>query len=229
MKRGCLTVLVVLIVGAAALVVGYKYEYPVYSYRYRLTVNIELDGKTHSGSSVIEVGWQEGIKLGDSGGFAPMIRGQAALVDLGERGVVVATLINDESYGPAQVGALGALSMAAEAFGNHSTGPEIPDLPKLRGKRELELSKLPRLLWFSNPQDPTTARKLLVQDIPATFGPSARFAGASVEITNDPIVIDIRQKLLWLKPLEDKGPGNDIIYLPNKLGINRYYFIGDAS
>jgi hypothetical protein len=48
-------------------------------------------------------------------------------------------------------------------------------------------------------------------------------------ITSDPIVIDIRQKFLWLKPLEDKGPGNDIIYLPKKLGINRYHSIFDAS
>jgi hypothetical protein len=70
---------------------------------------------------------------------------------------------------------------------------------------------------------------LLVQDIPAAFGSSSRFAGASVEITDDPIVIDIRQKFSWLKPLEDKAPLDNIIYLPNGLGINRYFFVGDAS
>ena len=79
-----------------------------------------------------------------------------------------------------------------------------------------------------DPQDPTTGQKLLVQDIPATFGPSARFAGASVEITSDPLVIDIRQKFSWLKPLEDKPPLQNIIYLPNRLGISRYLFIGNA-
>jgi hypothetical protein len=229
MKRGCLTALVVLVVGAATLVLGSKYEYPVYSYRYRLTVNVELDGKTYSGSSVIEIGWQEGIKLGDSGGFAPMIRGQAVLVDLGDRGVVVATLINGESYGPAEDGALGAQWIAPRAFGTTTNAEEIPKLPELHGKRDLALDNLPRFLWFSNPQDPTTAQKLLVQDIPAALGSTARFAGASVEITGDPIVIDVRQKFLWLKPLEDKGPGSDIIYLPNKLGINRYMFIGEES
>jgi hypothetical protein len=44
---------------------------------------------------------------------------------------VVATLINGEDDGPAKDGALGALWVAAEAFGNHSTGQAIPDLPDL--------------------------------------------------------------------------------------------------
>jgi len=229
MKRGCLTTLLVFALCVGALVAAYKFNYRDYGYRYRLTVNIEIDGKLHSGSSVIEVKWLGGPVIGDGAPFAPSLKGQAALVDIGDRGVVVATLINEESYGPAKDGALGALWIAPRAFAKETNAEEIPRLPELQGKRELALDNLPRFLWFSNPQDPTTARKLLVQDIAANLGPSARFAGATVEITNDPIVIDIRQKLSWLKPLEDKGPGNDIIRLPNGLGINRYYFIGDAS
>jgi hypothetical protein len=229
MKRGCPTTLVGFALFAGALVGGYWYKYPNYSYRYRLTVNIEIDGKVHSGSSVIEVKWRGGPAIGDGGPFGPSVKGQAALVDIGDRGVVVATLINDESYGLAKDGALGALWIAPRAFGKETNAEGIPKLPELRGKRDLALDNLPRFLWFSNPQDPTTARKLIVQDIPAIFGRSARFAGASVDITSDPIVIDIRGKFSWLKPLEDKPPGNDIIHLPNGLGINRYYFIGDAS
>jgi hypothetical protein len=99
----------------------------------------------------------------------------------------------------------------------------------LRGKRKLAFDNLPRFLWFTNPQDPTSATTLLVDDIPRLFGPSARFAGAFVEITSDPLVIDVRQELPWLKALEEKPAGKNIIYLPNKLGINRYMFIGDAS
>lgn len=221
------------IAGVAIIIGGliglYYLKYPVYSHRYRLTVSIEVEGKVHSGSSIIEIGWQRGPPLGDAGGYAPIIRGQAALVDLGDRGVVVAALMTGEGYGPAKDGALSAQWLAAEAFGNHSAGDEIPELPKLRGKRDIALNKLPRLLWFRDRQDPTTAQKFMVQDIPAIFGPEARFAGASVEITSDPIVVDIRQKLPWLKPLEDKSPGSNVIYLPNHLGMSRYMFIEDAS
>jgi hypothetical protein len=42
------------------------------------------------------------------------------------------------------------------------------------------------------------------------------------------MIIALLFAFAWLKPLEDKPPGNDIIYLPNGLGINRYMFIGDA-
>ena len=230
MKRGCITTLAVIALGIGALVAGYRFIYSDYKYRYRLAVNIEVDGKMYSGSSVIEVKWTGGPVFADGGPFGPSVKGQAVLVDLVDRGVVVATLVNGEDYGPAKDGALGALWIAAEAFGNHSTVKEIPRLPELRGKRDLALDKLPRFLWFSNPQDPTTAKKFLMQDIAATLGPSSRFAGATVEITDDPIVIDIRQKLSWLKPLlEDKPPGENVIYLPNNLGMSRYHFIGDAS
>jgi hypothetical protein len=61
------------------------------------------------------------------------------------------------------------------------------------------------------------------------FGPSARFAGAFVEITRDWLVIDIREKLPWIKSLEHKPAGKDRIYLPNKLWMGRYMFIGDGS
>jgi hypothetical protein len=99
-------------------VAGYTYKYPVYTYRYRLTVNIELDGKLRSGSSVIEIGWQEGIKLGDSGGFAPIIRGQAPIIDLGDRGIVVATLIAEDWGWHNSNAGWGALWIVPRAFGD---------------------------------------------------------------------------------------------------------------
>jgi hypothetical protein len=208
----------------------YYWKYPNYTYRYRLTVNIEVDGKIHSGSGVIEVTWHGQPELGDVGPFHPTIRGQAPLVDLGKRGVVVASLISKDWGQPSKVGdPWGALFLAPRAFGKSTEVSSIPEFSSQRGPRALAADNLPRFLWFSDPQDPTTAQEISVQDMPSIFGPSARFAGASVEITSDPIVIDIRQKFPWLKPLEDKPSGDNIIYLPNKLGISRYLFIGDAS
>ncbi|WP_426437213.1 hypothetical protein [Bradyrhizobium genosp. P] len=59
----------------------YKFFYPTYTYRYRLTVNIEADGKLHSGSSVVEVIWYAHF-LPELVSFSPELRGQAALVPL---------------------------------------------------------------------------------------------------------------------------------------------------
>jgi hypothetical protein len=222
MKRSLFFVLLALV----AVVAAYEYFYPAYSYRYRLTVNIEADGKLHTGSSVIDVTWSA-FCLPDYH-FNPELGGQAVLVDLGRRGVVVATLYNGEDYGPAKDGAWGAIWLAARAFGNDSTNEELPALEKLRGKRDLVPDDLPRFVWLSNPQDPMTARKLLVQDFPTVFGPSVRFAGASLEITRDPTVVDIRDKLPWLKSLEQMPPGEKIIYV-QEFPVTPDLFVGLRS
>src|SRR5262249_47568781 len=140
-----------------------------------------------------------------------------------------ATLINGEDYGPARDGALGALWLAAEAFGNSSTNDELPNLPKLRGKRDLALNKLPRFLWFSDQNDLQTATKVYAQSLSDVLGASARFVDASVEITGDPVIVDIGDKLPWLKRLDQNHQRWNPIYLPNGLSINRNLFIGDAS
>jgi hypothetical protein len=117
MKRGYLTSLVVLVLGIGVLVVGYWYKYPNYACRYRLTVNIEVDGKLHSGSSVIEVTWHGGPEIGDVGPYSPTMRGQAALVDLEDRGVVVATLTPNWEPRNSATG-WGALWLVPRAFGD---------------------------------------------------------------------------------------------------------------
>jgi hypothetical protein len=223
MKRGCLITLVVLLLAAGALVVGYNYKYPNYTYRYRLTVNIELDGKLHSGSSVIEVTWHGGPEIGDVGPYSPTMRGQAALVDLEDRGVVVATLGPNWEAHDSDAG-WGALWLVPHAFGDEKGG-DLAMLPALRGKRQLRSNNFPRFLWFADPQDATSAKTLHVDDIPRLFGSSAHLAGAFVEITNDPVVIDIRQKLPWLNALEASRSDENAIYLPNGLAISRYTFI----
>jgi hypothetical protein len=80
-------------------------------------------------------------------------------VDLGDSGAVVAALINGEDYGPAKDGVLGAQWTTPRAFGKSTTAKEIPDLPKLRGKRDLTSNNLPRLLWLSNSKEPRTVTK----------------------------------------------------------------------
>jgi hypothetical protein len=51
---------------------------------------------------------------------------------------------------------------------------------------------------------------------------------AYVEITRDPIVIDIDKKLLWYKALR-APPNSGVMYLPNGVALGYTMFIGDAS
>lgn len=80
------------LLGCATIYAVCNLLFPTYTHRYRLTVNIEADGKLHSGSSVIEVrrndhGPLEGLLHGR---FDEEITGESPIVDLGKRGVVEA-------------------------------------------------------------------------------------------------------------------------------------------
>lgn len=219
---GSIVLAVALLIGGA--IAWWKIEYPTYSYRYRLTLAIEINGKVHTGSSVIEIVWGGGPEIGDVGHYHPSIRGQAALVDLGPHGVVIATLTNGD-YGRAPDGTYGAIWIAARAFGNSSTNQELPKLSHLTGLRHLSPDNMPQLVWFSNVADPRTARKIMPADIAELFGPNARLSDATVEITRDPIVIDLDKKLPWYRALREPR-NHGVIYLPSGLALADTMFIG---
>jgi hypothetical protein len=215
-------------VAAAAL---YYWKYPNYSYRYRLTVEIESDGQVRSGSSVIQVTWHGGPEIGDVGRYSPTLKGQAALVDLKPRGVIVATLVNGTGYGAPReaFGPWGALWLFPRAFRLGTSVDELRGWSPPNGRRKLGDDNLPLFLWFPNQDDPTSGQVVTPSSISRILGPSVKFIGAYVEATKDPIEIDVGKKLRWIEPLSHKFPEPSPIYLSSGLAINRYMFIGDAS
>jgi hypothetical protein len=71
---------------------------------------------------------------------------------------------------------------------------------------------------------------LAQKEVPAIFGPTARFTEAFVEITDDPIVIDIPNKFPWfseLKRLQRLGQGP--LSHPGKFQLVHIMFVGDDS
>jgi hypothetical protein len=204
----------VVLVGAGAAYLYGRNRPEVFAYRYRLHLAISIDGKVSTGSSVVEVVWQCGRSYGNKrnelGPCHPSLGGQAALVDLGSRGVVVAALHTGENIEPVPDGAISAVWLCGNAFGNSSTNEELPTLPQLVGRRNLVPSNFPRLVWFPKPADPGTATKVTVQTVASIVDPTARVTEAYVEITRDPIVIDIPIKLPWfteLRRLQESGKG----------------------
>jgi hypothetical protein len=173
-------------------------SFPAYTYRYRLSISPEIDGQVRTASSVIEVTAEES----PFGGGGAKLRGQAPYLDLGDRGALIFSLGNDyDGSGRA------ALWIGAKAFGNDSSVPNIKKLPTLTGRRNLPLDSIPFAIWFPKSGDLTQRRALLPQDFEDAFGPGARIASASVEITRDPVVLDIDKRLPWLAPLTTKPKG----------------------
>src|SRR3954453_8168322 len=79
---------------ALALIAGvpvlYGVAYPSLTLHYRLTLEAEVDGKTKTGSGVIEVTYAKQLNIRSelSVGF----RGEAVVLDLGDRGTLFALL-----------------------------------------------------------------------------------------------------------------------------------------
>jgi hypothetical protein len=224
-------VLVAAFVGAAVLYSSVKSHIDTYSYtyRYRLQLGLSVDEKIYTGSSVIEVSWRcVGTSENDYrqlGPCYPTVRGQAAVIDLGPGGVLVVALYNGETVLPTPDPAIDAVWLCANAFGNPSTwNNAMPALRNLAGWRSLSADNFPRLIWFSNAADPRSARKVPLQDIPTTF------TEAFVEITDEPIVVDIANKLPWfpeLRRLQKSGGGP--LSKPGEFQLIHIMFAGETS
>lgn len=194
-----------------------------YSYRYRMTISIEVDGQAHTGSSVIEVIWKRRPDFGNGAGYLSSVRGQAVFIDIGSHGAIVAALHGGTPTPDLRNGPWAAQWIAPRAF-HMSVTPELPDL-RMEGRRELALDNLPPFLWFSNPADPATARAVTPAEFPTLLGSGAHLVAADVEITDDPIVIDMDRKLPWYSALRNR-PNNGAIYLPSGLGLWWTMFVG---
>ncbi|MGH6709289.1 MAG: hypothetical protein ACREEK_09995, partial [Bradyrhizobium sp.] len=200
------------------------------SYRYRLQISISVAEKIYTGSSIIEVTWSCGPKIAGLGQCSSSLGGQATVIDLGSRGVVIAALRTGDNIIPVPEGAVDATWLCANAFGNRSTIEELPKLPLLKGRRELSPNNLPRLVWLSNPTDPMSVRKVTVGSVASTIDPTARFLEAFVEITREPIVADIPKKLSWYPAmLEKQKAGKLELSTPGQFRLFYNMFVGEDS
>jgi len=225
--------LAVVFIGAVAAYLYWRNRPEIFASRYRLHLAISVDDKVATGSSIVEVVWQCGRSYGNNhdelGPCYPSLGGQAALVDLGSRGVVVATLHTGENIEPVPDGAISAVWLCGNAFGNKSTNDELPALPKLSGRRNLAPSNFPRLVWFPKPDDPDTATKVTPQNIASIIDPTARITEAYVEVTSDPIVIDIPGKLPWFSELQRRQKGKGTVSKAGQFQLVYNMFVGENS
>jgi|KBSMisStandDraft_5_1062788.scaffolds.fasta_scaffold723258_1 hypothetical protein len=219
----------ILLAVVVAVAVIYRLSFPSYSYRYRLQVSILVDENIYTGSNVVEVTWNCGPKIAGLGRCSPSLNGQAVVIDVGSRGTLVATLRSGETFSPTTDRPVDAVALCANAFGYQSTNEQLPDLPRLTGRRDLSPSNFPRLVWFANPTEMKSAQKIAAQNVASVLGPTARIAEAFVEITKDPVVVDIEKKLPWFPALLLAQKGKGIVTEPGQFQLIYNMFVGEQS
>jgi hypothetical protein len=210
----------------AVLYIGYKAVYPDYNYRYRLEVTALVEHEAYVGSSVIEVTWQGGPRIFEGGryGARGLMNGRAPVVNLGDRGVIIASLSDSRDYSRS------ALFICAKAFGNTSSDGELSKLRLLKGRRELTPDNWPQLLWFPTSASPSGVSELdrkNFPDLPSSIGGQLSLY---CEPTDEPISHDIQKLLPWFQAWQETFRRQLIITAkPNELTLAPYMLIGDSK
>ncbi len=187
-----------------------------YSWRYKLTVEVETPEGVKTGSAVREVT----VQFYPTGNKHPhdrkynsskFVKGEAVVVDLGERGVVFATLrgySSDRGY---------ALSMPFQIFSSPSPGGTIDGAKyysQLDKHAEItEPAYFPVFVTFIDLNDPKTIKGLMevnvVNRYPPRyeikkshfedyFGKGVRLKSVSIEMTDEPVTDELRDYLKWI-------------------------------
>jgi hypothetical protein len=179
----------------AAAYVGFQIAYPTVVVRYRLTLEASTPEGVKSGSGVIEVTFaKRPVIIPEMQWVERWVRGQAVMLDLGQRGVLFATLEQGQNWHslPKEV-----LTFAYWGR-NLQHGDNIRSLKDLRGRKNLPVQLLPMLVRFRDLTDPTTVEQVDPNVLAKSFGPDIRLTKASVEITDDPVTKGIEVPLPWL-------------------------------
>ncbi len=177
------------------------------TYRYRLTVEVDTPEGLRTGSSVIEVATRTVRPGSNPSGIAVSfkVRGEAAAVDLGERGVLFALLKSEgTNEWAARIMMLLSPKYAGEGFierfDNMHDLVGVIELPRTfpRDGHLRERSAYPMLVTFGDLADPTSVARVDPDDLAASFGEGVSLRRITVEMTDDPVTTGIEQWLGWL-------------------------------
>jgi hypothetical protein len=200
-----------LVLCVAMLIIGC--DRPTYTYRYRLTIEVEVNGETRAGTSVVEVSESVPFSL-ERGKVVTVVRGEGTVVDLDGGKVLIAFLegVPEEALQDGEVGrkwiGKGPTGMLAQMYQLSSRWQDarndaLAKLAKQREVKELSPNQLPTLVSFKNAHDPKTVFVVKPQAFHEAFGPGIRLKRATIAVTDEPQTTGIERTLPWLKTIDN--------------------------
>lgn len=230
-----------LLAASAALsaLTGCDIFFPPATLRYRMTVEVETPQGLRTGSSVIEATIHSGPGWGDASGISYELHGEAVAIDLPNGKTLFALLDAPGGSDPASYHA--HLFNEALAMGA-SSAPPMPRLFKawewreerkvarqLKPSFELPQAKLPLFVTFGDIRDPKSVMLVDPNDLAARFGAGTKLRRITVQITDDPVTIQVGKRLRWLGKYPE--PRLDAAYKgsfdPGKIGLAQSLSHGD--
>lgn len=205
--------------------------------RYRLTVDVDVDGVTHSGSGVVQVDY--GGSLFENSArvllnpqlsrFRSSVNGYAITVDLGEHGllfVVNSSPLISDAHGPGLLEgpALDELPFYAyrsifprdaQRYPTSGSPSEIMERVRMIGEAKREPTAiapkdLPMMVLLAANGARDSAEEVDPRDLAAAMGPGVRLESVTFEVTRDPVTPMPSVWPAWLKS-QVKSPGNGFL------------------
>lgn len=175
------------------------------TFYYRLTIDLEVDGKLVSGSSVYLVSVLHQPNIGMAGGWTTAAFGEAVAIDMGYRGVLFALLKGKDACSDA--GQIVYCNLPPPNVPKGSTaGAALPAnierYQKQILKAELVAEQLPMLVRFRDLSDPTSIEQVDPTNLAKSFGPGVKFSISTLQTTTEPPTKKIKEYLPWLKNLK---------------------------
>ena len=228
--RRALIVAVAVAVAAALLVlllvgyeIWYRTTYPVYSFRYRLTVEVEADGGIRTGTGIFGVTWKKQIRLlPDIPLYSLRTYGQAVVVDLGKRGLLLVPM--GQKVGEIPFLAFKTTSPAWRRVPR--TPEEMSEFLRKRGTVKLSEQFLPQFIWLREPSDPDSGRYVLPTELSTVIGPDVHLHLATAEISDltlgAAISTGIEKRLPWLVEMKKYQEKHGVMSKPGEFNWNAY-------
>jgi hypothetical protein len=168
-----------------------------YDWHQKLTVEIETPDGVKVGSAVTEVSWWENRFFKDGAAFQSEIKGEAAVVDLGNGRYLFALLghADDSGYmaglAPRIIVDRDGLAWSLEA---------IKRAEGLSGRLEVPSKHFPMLVTFTDINDPKSVKEVDPANLGATFGAGYALKSIALEVTDEAVTEGkIETVLGWTK------------------------------
>jgi hypothetical protein len=186
---------------------NYKWGWLDVPVHYRLTFGVDVGGVAHTGSTVVEVLYQQiphwQVLVGP--GIAALYEGQAGCAKLGG-GKMICLLPNAQNlvYGKGYHSVPDIANRLLSVNGSQ-TGPKktwdpisASNAASVTGGSDIPIELLPPMIVLDDPANPSSSHLFDPEDPARTLGPGARFLGAQIAVTGEAVSHDVETVLPWL-------------------------------
>lgn len=216
---------------------SYKWGWVEVPVRYKLTFSVEVGGETYVGSTVVQTTYQQipQWQMLSQPGSAAIYRGQAGCVRLADgRMLCLMTTAQYPVHGKSRYSvaeiADRLLSVSGSLVGPKTRWNRIlaSNATTVAGRSDIPIELLTQMIVFDDPAKPSSAHLFDPKHPDQSLGPGARFLGAQIAVTNEPLSRNIETLLPWLAdtggPQRLSHPGDPILQENQDEPLYKAYF-----